>query len=98
VRQDRVDKSGRVTLRYLSRLYHIGIGREHTHQRVTLFVNNKDIRVVADDGKLLRARTLDPSRDYQPTGRPPGPGHVLSTGVRKSDAIRSIESFMQPSR
>jgi transposase InsO family protein len=73
VRQDRVDKSGRVTLRYLSRLYHIGIGREHSHQRVTLFVNNKDIRVVADDGKLLRALTLDPSRDYQPTGRPPGP-------------------------
>jgi hypothetical protein len=24
-------------------------------------------------GELLRQITLDPSRDYQPTGRPPGP-------------------------
>jgi DNA-binding IclR family transcriptional regulator len=31
------------------------------------------IRVLADDGSLLRALTLDPSRDYQPLGTPPGP-------------------------
>src|SRR6202043_681343 len=29
VRHDKVDKAGRVTLRYLSRLYHIGLGRAH---------------------------------------------------------------------
>ena len=29
VRHDRVDKTGRITLRYLSRLRHIGIGRAH---------------------------------------------------------------------
>jgi hypothetical protein len=27
MRHDRVDQSGQVTLRYLSRLHHIGIGR-----------------------------------------------------------------------
>jgi hypothetical protein len=33
-----------------------------------------DIRVInAATGELLRQLTLDPTRDYQPTGRPPGP-------------------------
>ena len=73
VRHDRVDKTGRVTLRYLSRLYHIGLGWEWRQHRVTLLIDNKDIRVLADDGELIRALTLDPSRDYQPLGRPPGP-------------------------
>jgi hypothetical protein len=32
------------------------------------------VRVVdAATGELLRELTLDPTRDYQPTGRPPGP-------------------------
>jgi transposase InsO family protein len=62
VRHDRADKSGRVTLRYLSRLYHIGLGAEHRRQRVVMLVNNKDIRVVGDDGTLIRALILDPSR------------------------------------
>jgi transposase InsO family protein len=73
VRHDRVDKCGRVTLRYLSRLHHIGLGTAYRHQRITLLVANKDIRIVADDGSLIRALTLDPSRDYQPLGTPPGP-------------------------
>jgi transposase InsO family protein len=73
VRHDRVDKTGRVTLRYLSRLYHIGLGAEWRQRRVTLLVDNKDIRVLTEDGELIRALTLDPSRDYQPLGRPPGP-------------------------
>ena len=76
VRHDRVDKSGRVTLRYLSRLYHIGIGAAYKHQRVTLLVANTDVRVVAADGALLRALTLDPTRDYQPQA-PPQIGHHL---------------------
>lgn len=70
VRHDRVDKSGRVTLRHLSRLYHIGIGAAHKHQRVTLLVADTDVRVLAADGQLIRALTLDPTRDYQPQAAP----------------------------
>jgi hypothetical protein len=33
VRHDRIDSCGRVTLRYLSRLRHIAVGRAHAHQR-----------------------------------------------------------------
>jgi transposase InsO family protein len=68
VRHDRVDKSGRVTVRYLSRLYHVGIGCAYKHQPITLLIANKDIRILAEDGSLLRQLTLDPNRDYQPRG------------------------------
>src|ERR1019366_3372674 len=66
VRHDRVDKSGRVTVRSLSRLHHVGIGCANKHQPITLLIANKDIRILAEDGTLLRQLTLDPNRDYQP--------------------------------
>jgi len=90
VRHDRVDKTGRVTLRYLSRLHHIGLGWEWRQQRVTLLIDNKDIRVLAEDGELIRALTLDPSRDYQPLGRPPGPQRrprVVNDVVRHASSM-----------
>jgi transposase InsO family protein len=73
VRQDRIDKSGCVTLRYRSKLLHIGVGRVHAGVRVLLLVNDLDVRVITDDGELLRQLTLDPTKTYQPTGRPKGP-------------------------
>lgn len=34
----------------------------------------RQVRIVnATTGELLRELTIDPTRDYQPTGRPPGP-------------------------
>jgi transposase InsO family protein len=74
VRTDRVDHTGVVTLRVNGRLHHIGIGRTHARTHVLLLIHDLDIRVVdAATGELLRELVLDPSRDYQPTGRPPGP-------------------------
>ena len=74
VRRDKVDTSGVITLRYDSQLRHVGLGREHHGKRVLALVADLWIRVVdADTGELLRELTLDPSRDYQPLGRPPGP-------------------------
>jgi hypothetical protein len=74
VRRDRVDPTGVVTLRYNSRLRHIGLGREHAGTRFYILVADLHTRVVdAETGELLRELTLDPNRDYQPTGRPPGP-------------------------
>jgi transposase InsO family protein len=68
VRHDRVDKTGCVTLRYESRLRHINIGRAHKGQRVLLLVADRDVRVVTEDGELIRHLTIDPTRDYQPRG------------------------------
>lgn len=74
VRHDRIDKTGLVTLRHNGRLHHIGIGAAHAGTRVVLLVQNLHIRVIAKEtGELLRQLTLNPNRDYQPTGKPPGP-------------------------
>ncbi|MFE9651345.1 helix-turn-helix domain-containing protein [Streptomyces sp. NPDC006365] len=74
VRHDRIDQSGVVTLRLAGRLHHIGIGRTHAGTHVIMLINDLDVRIVnATTGELLRDLTIDPSRDYQPTGRPPGP-------------------------
>jgi transposase InsO family protein len=78
IRRDRIDTTGVVTLRYNGRLHHIGIGRTHARTPVLLLIDDRDIRVInATTGELLRHLTLDPTRDYQPTGKPktkkPGP-------------------------
>jgi transposase InsO family protein len=73
VRRDRVDTTGRVTLRYNGQLHHIGLGRTHARTPVILLIADRDIRVIhATTGELLRHLTLDPTRNYQPTGQPPG--------------------------
>jgi transposase InsO family protein len=69
VRHDKVDTTGVVTLRYRSKLHHIGIGRAHKGRRVLLLVCDLDVRVIADNGELLRRLTLDPSIDYQAISR-----------------------------
>lgn len=73
VRTDRIDRGGTVSLRYRTRLHHIGVGRDHAGRDVVLLIDGLDIRVLTKDGELLRRLTLDPSKDYQGTGRPPGP-------------------------
>lgn len=67
VRQDKVDQTGKISLRYGSRLYKIGVGRAHKGRAVKLLIAEKSIRVVdLLDGQLIRELTLDPSRAYQP--------------------------------
>ncbi len=71
VRHDKIDKCGVFTLRHGSKLHHVGVGRGHRGRRVIVLVANLDIRVLSEEGELLRHLTLDPSRDYQPiTARP----------------------------
>ncbi len=65
VRTDRVDTNGTVTLRYESRLRHIAVGRINKHQPVRLLVAGDHVRVIREDGSLLRELTIDPGRDYQ---------------------------------
>ena len=76
IRYDRIDAQGKVTLRHDSRLHHIGIGRTHARTPVIMLIQDLQIRVVhALTGELLRELTLDPTKGYQPTGRPPTPGN-----------------------
>jgi transposase InsO family protein len=74
VRHDTISKAGTVTLRVHGRLRHIGIGKTYAGTYVLMLVHDLDVRVIhAATGELLRELTIDPRRDYQPTGRPPGP-------------------------
>jgi transposase InsO family protein len=66
VRRDKVDRWGRVTLRYLGRLRHIHVGCGYKRWPVRIFVAGAYVRVVTEDGQLLRELTIDPARNYQP--------------------------------
>ena len=66
VRQDRVGSNGTVTLRYQSKLRHIPVGNGYKHEAVRLLIAGANVRIVRDDGLLLRELTIDPRSDYQP--------------------------------
>jgi transposase InsO family protein len=74
VLNDRVDALGKLSLRSNGRMHHIGVGAEHARTQVLKLVDGLHIRIInAATGELLRELTLNPTRDYQPLGRPPGP-------------------------
>jgi len=66
VRRDKIDRFGKVTLRYLGKLRHIPVGEAHKNRRVRLFVAGPHVRIVTEDGELIRELSIDPKRDYQP--------------------------------
>lgn len=69
LRHDRIDGAGAVTLRHDSRLHHIKVGRRFAGTRVLMLVAGLDVRIVNEDGELLRAFTLDPTTGYQGLGK-----------------------------
>ena len=69
VRHDKIDQHVRVTIRYESKLHHIGMGRGLKGIRIILLVAGRSIRIVTADEQLLRDFELDPSCDYQPQSR-----------------------------
>jgi transposase InsO family protein len=74
VRADRTDPAGKLTLRVSGRLHHIGTGRENARIPVLMLVQDLHVRIInAVTGELIRELNIDPARDYQPLGRPPGP-------------------------
>jgi transposase InsO family protein len=73
VRTGRADTDGKITLDLNGKRHSIGTGREHARTRVLILVNGLNMRIInRDTGELIRELTLDPSRNYQPTGKPRG--------------------------
>ncbi|WGW12939.1 IS481 family transposase [Saxibacter everestensis] len=67
IRTDRIDTTGKISLRYNARLRHIGIGRAHAHKPVLMLIHNRDVVITeTTTGEILRELTIDPDRDYQP--------------------------------
>jgi transposase InsO family protein len=74
VRTDRTDPAGKLTLRVSGKLHHIGTGSENARTPVLMLVQDLHVRILnAATGELIRELVIDPTRDYQPLGRPPGP-------------------------
>jgi transposase InsO family protein len=65
VRHDVVSSNGTVTLRYASRLHHVGLGRVHVGRRVLILTHDLRVRVLDEEGAVIRNFTLDPSKNYQ---------------------------------
>jgi len=69
VRTDVIDAAGVITIRYNSHLHHIGLGKRRRGTKVTVLIDDRDIRVLdRGTGELIRKLVLDPTRDYQPRG------------------------------
>jgi transposase InsO family protein len=66
IRRDRVDQTGKVTLRYAGKLRHLGIGRAHRGQHVLMLIDDRDVRVLTTDGHHIAQHHIDPNRTYQP--------------------------------
>lgn len=67
IRTDRIDATGKVTLRYNGQLRHIGIGRAHSRKNVLMLVHEREVIITElGTGEILRELTIDPTRDYQP--------------------------------
>ena len=66
IRHDRVDQTGKVTLRYAGKLRHLGIGRAHRGRRVLLLIDDQDVRVLTSAGERITEHRIDPTRTYQP--------------------------------
>ena len=74
VRTDKIDSGGSVTVRHNSRLHHIGLGARLAGTPISLLIDDLHIRIIhRHTGALIRELILDPTRDYQPRGLPPGP-------------------------
>ena len=66
--------NGTVSIHTAGHPRHIGIGRAHAGAPVLIRTSGPDITIIsAATGEILRQLTLDPARNYQPTGKPRRP-------------------------
>jgi transposase InsO family protein len=66
LRNDVVDKHGKLSLRYNGQMHHIGIGRAYRGVAIRMLIHEKEIRIITTSGELLKEFTFDEKIDYQP--------------------------------
>lgn len=64
VRHDRIDQAGKLTLRYRTKLVHLGVGRAHAGKVVKILIADRDVRVITPEGELLAKHTLNTMHNY----------------------------------
>ena len=66
VRIDKVDQHGKVSLRYLERMLHFGVGRAHNHQPVILLIAGTHVQILHQTtAEILGEYNIDLTKNYQ---------------------------------
>lgn len=65
LRNDIVDKHGKLTLRHAGTLHHIGIGRRYAGTPIRMLIHETEIRIITTDGELIKELSLDTENNYQ---------------------------------
>jgi transposase InsO family protein len=65
IRHDTVDQFGKLTLRYGSRIHHLGIGKTHAHTPVLIYATTTTVTVLSKTTHhILSTHTVEPDRNY----------------------------------
>jgi len=65
-RVDKVDRNGKVSLRYAGQLRHLGIGRAHIGESVLMLIHDDAVTTSnAATGEVIAEHIIDPTKDYQ---------------------------------
>jgi hypothetical protein len=74
VRNDHVDRLGKISLRRAGRMHHLGVGAAHKGQAVTILIDADTVTVIhRNTGEVLSEHTIDPDRSYwRNQHKPPG--------------------------
>jgi transposase InsO family protein len=65
VRNDHVDRLGKISLRRAGRMHHLGVGAAHAGSAVTILIDPDTVTVLhTDTGEVLSTHTIDPNRSY----------------------------------
>ena len=78
VRTDVIDAAGVITIRYNSHLHHIGLGKRRRGTKVTVLIDDRDIRVLDRD-----TGPTHPQTDPRPHPRLPTPRREMRKLTRK---------------
>ena len=67
IRHDRIDSTGKVTLRRAGKLHKLGVGRGHTGHAVILIIDEKQVTVTKrSTGEILSEHNINPDKKYWP--------------------------------
>ena len=65
VRNDHVDRLGKISLRRAGRMHHLGVGADHKGKAVTILIDADTVTVLHTvTGEVLSEHTIDPNRSY----------------------------------
>jgi len=65
VRNDHVDRLGKISLRRAGRMHHLGVGAAHKGSAVTILIDADTVTVIHQStGEVLSEHTIDPDRSY----------------------------------